>query len=944
MTSPLPKRPRPSPGEENVAFAQNPAKRLHSSQSSTQSSSSTSNDAVEVQVTEDDCNNDDDASSFELDLSACPEFHTMNEQMSQLQIDSMTTALAEEEGDEMQKAAISHAENGDNLFLTGKAGTGKSWTSKQIRARLRCKNMSVVAPTGVAAINVNGMTVHAWGGFGIGDHYSDFDKMMNKNNRKKIRDTDVLLFDEISMCSGHFFDVLECMVSIIRYYDDEMRSKIKAINNEAPIITENMGGSRDDDPEKSNSIMSSYMLKMRWADPSVGGLGNLPPWGGMQLIVVGDFFQLPPVPNRARGSNKGSGGGRNHLLVNEELSEIEYNNIVGSMGTYAFQSQSWSRSNFRTVELTEIHRLSGNDDGLLKLLNAMRQGDKPLAPMHSAAISAIRAPIRGNSEGIVPTQLHSKNADVREINMIELSKLRGDPVNFKASDKVEFTGYYRKKLVNKYFLQKISHLPQIWSSVEGITYPERHREAKSELQKSSSKKEALFSARKYAELAEVDAQIDALEQEISEIETSTEKACVLSPENVSTWLKDAGVGGDPRDFYFDQLTRFEKQLHSDYEKFKNHANERFFSKECRVDEDCMLKEKSQVMLLYNLDILGKLANGSRGVVEGFVLSEEYRDLVKAIMKMRDKNGSSNEGGGIDNGRDGEGVRLEIASGKGSELTPKDEKKAVDVAVIAKRSQDASTDISIGNESASTPDNNGDFYPIISTLDKDTTKALIVRLNGMEFLNDELTEVECALAASMEKLPVVKFLEGQMRVINPKPFKKVFKGCGEAQRWQIPLTLAWAISIHKSQGMTIDLLRVNLDGCFAPGQAYVACSRGRSAETMAVENFCEERIITSDLVKGFYTSLKDRTVFQPPTWATVLVDVKNGADMRERMTNIYVDERCRKCGSSCVVYQVKKNGINKDKWVLQCRAKLDALRNGGATEYGHRFEFVAAPMV
>lgn len=164
MASPFPKRPRSSPSEENVIGAQHPAKRLQSSQSPTQSSASTANDAVEVHARENDGNNDD-TSSFELDLSTCPEFHTVNDKMSQLQLNDPMTAMVEE-GDEMQKAAISHAENGDNLFLTGKAGTGKSWTSKQIRAKLGHRNMWVVAPTGVAAINVDGMTVHAWGGFG----------------------------------------------------------------------------------------------------------------------------------------------------------------------------------------------------------------------------------------------------------------------------------------------------------------------------------------------------------------------------------------------------------------------------------------------------------------------------------------------------------------------------------------------------------------------------------------------------------------------------------------------------------------------------------------------------------------------------------------------------------------------------------------------------------
>ena len=595
--------------------------------------------------------------------------------------------------------------------------------------------------------------------------------------RKKIRNTDVLLFDEISMCDGHLFDVLECMVTILRHYDNEIeergqehimddsqkkktkvKDRVKWIKSQAPIITENMGGSSSDYQKNERSIMSAYMLKYRWEDDI---LSQLPAWGGMQLIAVGDFFQLPPVPNKKKGSN----GSAEPMLVNDELSEIEYNNIVGAHGTYAFQSRSWAKTAFRTIELTEIHRQSGDDAGLLKLLNSMREGEKPLKQMHSAAIDAIRAPIRANSDGIVPTELHSMNDHVDEINMRELGKLSGESISFKASDKVVFCGKYKKKLAKKYSLEQIAHLPQIWNSIEDITYPQRYHDAKAERQCLETKKENLFKDRKYLELADIDTQLDGLKTEISDLESTTNMNYVTNLQNVTTWLKDTNVQGDPGQ-YLNQITQFEAQLQSDHKLFEQHATERFFAKECRVNQEFVLKGKSQVMLLYNLDIPAKLANGSRGIVEGFVSTEEYKTLIKLVMAKKDN--------------------------KNKQQDTKDKGKT-DVVVAKDSEEDVNIDSIFG-----APEPEKDISSVITTLEKDSIKAMVDRLNGlMDSISEELAVVERAIAAQIDKLPVVKFTEGQIRAIIPQAFKKEFKGCGEAVRWQIPLTLAWAITIHKS---------------------------------------------------------------------------------------------------------------------------------------------------
>ena len=287
----------------------------------------------------------------------------------------------------------------------------------------------------VAAINIDGVTIHAFGGFGVGNYYSDFDRMLSKENRKRIASTDALLFDEISMCSGHLFEVLECMITIIRSYDDT-RDKLKELSAAAPVLAENEGGGRG-----QRSTCSAYLLKMRWKDEV---RRDLPPWGGMQIICVGDFFQLPPVPNRERGGGK---GGRNIIAENDELLELDYNNIVGLKGTYAFQSEAWWRTNFATIELTEIHRQK-NDMELLNFLNDLREGKKPFNK-HDSTIQALKTPVKVNEEGIIPTELHSRNAEVDSVNKVELDRLNGQEAYFAGKDSVQFDEYYKTKLVSE---------------------------------------------------------------------------------------------------------------------------------------------------------------------------------------------------------------------------------------------------------------------------------------------------------------------------------------------------------------------------------------------------------------------------------------------------------------------------------------------------------------
>jgi len=103
------------------------------------------------------------------------------------------------------------------------------------------------------------------------------------------------------------------------------------------------------------------------------------------------------------------------------------------------------------------------------------------------------------------------------------------------------------------------------------------------------------------------------------------------------------------------------------------------------------------------------------------------------------------------------------------------------------------------------------------------------------------------------VPTVRFLSGETMSIGREEEAKDLSGNKKATRYQIPLRLSWAITIHKAQGMSIDYLEVDLRNVFEAGQAYVALSRARTMEGLRVMSFDPTRFWTNPKVEAFYSS-------------------------------------------------------------------------------------------
>jgi len=252
---------------------------------------------------------------------------------------------------EFKRAISAVVDERVSLFLTGDAGTGKSTLLRRLieESRARGRRVAVLAPTGCAAVNVGGQTIHSF--FSIPPRFVTPHETINSRNRQMLRDLDTLIIDEVSM----------------------VRS----------------------------DVMAAVDRALRSARREFGS-----PFGGLQLVLVGDLAQLPPVVGKEEAAFFG----------------VEY------PGPYFFQTGEFPREHFSLVELREPFR--HHDDRFREILAGIRNNlvtPEDLEDLNQRVDDRNDLVFRNST-----VTLTGKNNAANDINAMMLDQLPAPSVKFEA--------------------------------------------------------------------------------------------------------------------------------------------------------------------------------------------------------------------------------------------------------------------------------------------------------------------------------------------------------------------------------------------------------------------------------------------------------------------------------------------------------------------------------
>lgn len=249
-----------------------------------------------------------------------------------------------------QESALHIMKTGENIFLTGAPGTGKTYVLNQYLDYLKDHGVSVAvtAPTGIAASHIGGMTLHSFFGIGIRESLSQYD-IENLSEKKylweRMQKLKVLVIDEVSMVSPQLFNSIDTLLKTFKFSTET--------------------------------------------------------FGGVQVILVGDFFQLPPI------------------------------NKNNSEARFIFQTESWRNLNLQSCYLQKSYRHS--DETLLHILDEIRSNT-----ISEVSMNHFRKRYKKkakNITGSAMTRLYTHNIDVDKINSKELAAIDHPPHIYEAQTK-----------------------------------------------------------------------------------------------------------------------------------------------------------------------------------------------------------------------------------------------------------------------------------------------------------------------------------------------------------------------------------------------------------------------------------------------------------------------------------------------------------------------------
>lgn len=238
-----------------------------------------------------------------------------------------------------QDEALAVLESGSSALLTGAAGAGKTYLLNKFidRSRQRGKSVAVTATTGLAATHLHGTTIHAWAGIGVHDRLdSQMTAKLGKTRQELLRRADILIIDEISMLHDFRLDMVDLMLRHVRETDA--------------------------------------------------------PFGAMQVVLCGDFFQLPPVNRRD-----------------------------GRQGGFVTSSQIWQQNVFKICYLKTQFRQS-DDQNFTDILNGIRAG-----VLTRNQLKALQSRAQATDDPFAArTHLLTVNVDVDEVNHRRLNEIDGE--------------------------------------------------------------------------------------------------------------------------------------------------------------------------------------------------------------------------------------------------------------------------------------------------------------------------------------------------------------------------------------------------------------------------------------------------------------------------------------------------------------------------------------